>query len=589
LQKNVPLFRILSLAGFEFSVERWDLKSGCCPETEVSEQLYSSLIFTEVGMKCLTKKIGALILSLAALLFAAACDKKTSAPATGSVGTAESVSAEGGGLSYPVSGNPKILISRKQDVDLPTGGYSSYNDTPGVKAWIEQTGINLEFVELVDATAYMLYLAGGNLADIIMGGKSFYPGGISKMNEDGLARDLTDLLPRYAPDYWARMNTTSQYLNGIRDADGKFYALAGNFTEIGSIYTSWTGLVARKEILDKLNTAPPETADELYQFLKRSRDELGVEIPFMSASFRFSTIFTGGSLTSPFGLPKADAYHIDGKVHFGSYDPQYKDVLAFFHKLYVEKLLDNNFAVTDEPTAHASMLSGNTALIFSAASRIQNMTIAANNAPDFTLIGLPSMSTAKGLTPMYSLADTPVRDAFWAFLPESCRDVENSLKLLNYLFTEEGNILANFGKENETFTWINNEPVLTDFVTNNPQGLSLDGILRTCGLMNFPSVQDDRMLRQRFGLPQQIQAMEAWSKSDVAKYRITNDSILGKYADEYSALVTDINTYIYECRAQFISGALPLDRFDSYIATLKRMGMDRLLEILQESYDVYNK
>jgi putative aldouronate transport system substrate-binding protein len=83
--------------------------------------------------------------------------------------------------------------------------------------------------------------------------------------------------------------------------------------------------------------------------------------------------------------------------------------------------------------------------------------------------------------------------------------------------------------------------------------------------------------------------MEAWSISDGAKYRIVNNSILGQHADEYAALVTDINTYIDECRAQFISGALPLDRFDSYIATLKRMGMDRLLQILQESYDVYNK
>jgi putative aldouronate transport system substrate-binding protein len=336
--------------------------------------------------------------------------------------------------------------------------------------------------------------------------------------------------------------------------------------------------------------APPETVDELYQYLRRSKDELGADTPFMSARNRFPMAFTGGALTSPFGLPRVDAYHVNGKVHYGAYDPQYKDVLAFFHKLYAEKLLDNNFAVTDEPTAHASVLNGKTSLIFTAASRIQNMTYAANDAPDFTLVGLPSMSTAKGVTPIYSYADDAVTFSYWCFLPDTTRDVENSLKLLNYLQTEKGNILANFGEENVTFTFVDNNPIYTEFVTKNPQGLPLDGILRTYGLINFPITQDDRMSRQRFPLPQQIQAMEAWAVSDGSKYRIVNNSIIGEYADEYAALVTDINTFVEESRAQFISGALSLDRFDSYyISTLKSMGMDRLLEIYQASFDVYNK
>lgn len=503
--------------------------------------------------------------------------------------TAGPAASAGGPVAYPVPGNPKIVISRVMDNDIPTAGFSSYNDTPGIKALIEQTGINVEFVELVDNNAYMLYLAGGNLPDVVMCNKTFYPGGVFKMHEDGLAQDLTDLLPKYAPDYWAYINADPQFYRAIREPDGKHYTFAGYFREPGSIYSSWIGLVARKEFLDKLGMAPPETADELYRFLRRSKDELGVETPFMSARNRFPMIFTGGSLTSPFGLPRADAYHVNGKVHYGAYDPQYKSVLAFFNKLYTERLLDNNFAVTDEPTAHASVLSGKTSLIFTATSRIQNMTYAANNAPDFTLLGLPSMSTAKGVTPIYSYADDAVTFDMWCFLPDTSKDPENALKLLNYFHTEKGNILANFGQENVTFVFENNNPVYTEFVTKNPKGLPLDGILRTYGLLNFPITQDRRMSRQRFPLPQQIQAMEAWAKSDGAKYRIINNSILNQYADEYAALVTDINTYIEECRAQFISGALALDRFDSYIATLKSMGMDRLLEILQESYDVYNK
>jgi putative aldouronate transport system substrate-binding protein len=506
-------------------------------------------------------------------------------------GTSSDLSDQPAGpVTYPVSGNPKITISRIVDGDITTVGYSSYNDTPGVKAWIRETGINVEFTELADNTAYMLYLAGGNLADIVMAGKTFYPGGVSKMHEDGLAQDLTDLLPRYAPDYWAFINSSNQYLYGIREPDGKHYAFAGYFLRLPSPYAYWTGLVARKEFLDRLRMNPPETAQELYTYLTRLKNELGVETPFMSAQNRFETVFTGGALTSPFGLPKSDAYQINGRVYYGAYEPQYKDVLVYFNRLYSEKLLDNNFAVTDEPTAHASVLSGRTGLIFTATSRIQNMTYAADNASDFTLLGLPSMSTAKGVKPMYSYADNPVTYSFWCYLPERCRDPVNALKLLNYLHTEKGNILANFGEENVTFRYVNNEPIMTDFVTKNPQGLPLDGILRAYGLLNFPITQDLRMSRQRFPLPQQLQAMDVWSYADTDKYTISNNSILPQYADEYAGLVTDINTFINESRAQFISGALSIDRFDSfYIPTLKSMGMDRLIQILQQSYEVYNK
>jgi len=492
-------------------------------------------------------------------------------------------------ITYPVTGNPKLTYARIADQDIVPAGFSSYNDTPGSKALMKQTGINVEFIELVDQTAFLLYLAGGNLPDIIQGGKTFYPGGIPKMNDDGLAQELTEYLPHYAPDYWKKISSSPLYMNAIREPDGKHYAFAGYFLEIGSPYASWSGLVARKEILDRLNMQPPETVDEVYQYLVRSKNDLGIENPFMSDRSRFPYLFDNGALTAGFRLPRAAAYQIDGKVHFGAFEPAYRDVLAFFNKLYTEKLLDNNFAVTDEATAHSSVLSGKTSLIVTAASRIQSMTYAANNAPDFTLLGLPTPTHQKGVKPMFSQIDDPVTYSFWCYMPNTCRDLVNSLKLLNYLHTTNGSTLANFGEEGVTFNWANSQPIYTDFVTKNPAGMSLDSILRAYALLNFPITQDPRMSRQRFPLQQQLQAMDVWSASDADKYKIVNGSIPAQYADEYASLITDITTYINESRAQFISGALPISQFDAYIANLRSMGMDRMMQILQASYEIYNK
>ena len=512
--------------------------------------------------------------------------KSTPAPvAPGNVQTGQA-----GPVTYPVPGRPKITIARTVDTDLVPGGFTSYNDTPGMKELMRQTGIDAEFIELVDNNAFLVYLAGGNLPDVIYGTKAFYPGGEVKMHTDGLAQNLTALLPQYAPDYWKFINSDDVYYKDIREPDGQYYYFAGYFRVPESLNASWIGLITRQEFLDKLKMAPPETADELYQYLLRCKNELGIKTPFMSNKGRFDTIFTGGSLTSPFGLPKTDTYQINGKVHFGAYEPQYKDVLAYFNKLYREGLLDNNFAVTDEPTTFASVLGGNTALLFDAVSRIQVLVASANSAPDFNLTALPSMSRVKGERPMYSYADDPFTQGQCAFLPETCRDPVNVLKFFNYAFTEKGNTLVNFGIEGTTYNNINGRPVFTDFVLNNPNGYTLDGILRSYAILNWPILQDEWMTRQRFPLKSQVDAMEKWSNSDISKYRIINNSILENYIDEYAALVTDINTFITESRAQFISGALPIDRFETYyIPALKQMGMDRLLEILQLSYDAYNK
>jgi putative aldouronate transport system substrate-binding protein len=424
----------------------------------------------------------------------------------------------GGPVTYPVSGsNTTITIARTVDASLTPGGVSSYNDAPGVKALIEQTGIKVEFIEPVDATALLLYLAGGNLPDVVFGNKTFYPGGVTKMHEDGLARDITDLLPLYAPDYWNFIHSDEVYYKAIQELDGHHYTFSGYFRVPNSLNASWIGLVARKEYLDRLNMALPETSDELYQFLSRCKNELGVETPFMLNRNNLENMFTGGSLSSGFGLPRQDAYQIGGKIYYGAYEPQFKELLVWLHKLYEERLFDNNFAVTDEATAHASVLAGRTALIFTQVTRMQVLTFAANYAPDFTLVALPSATTAKGVLPMYSYADHPATMDNNCFLTEKNRDVENTLKLLNYAFTEKGNILVNFGQEGKTFTYVDNEPVFTDFVLNNPDGLTLDGILRAYGIINFPIVQDERMTRQRFPMAGQIDAMEKWSHADNAK------------------------------------------------------------------------
>ena len=68
-------------------------------------------------------------------------------------------------------------------------------------------------------------------------------------------------------------------------------------------------------------------------------------------------------------------------------------------------------------------------------------------------------------------------------------------------------------------------------------------------------------------------------------------SVMAKTTDEseeFSQLSGDLVTYISETLSKLMLGELNLEGdFDTFISTIKEMGMDRLVEIQQASYDRY--
>ena len=536
------------------------------------------------------KKIRLLALALSLGMLLTACQNATAptessvssssgteSSAVSSTGTESSTSVSGeeqdvssGEIVYPLEGNPSITIVRKADPDLPTVGISSYNEADGVATWSEKTGVAIDVIEPADDNALMVYLASGNLADVvIMANRGVYPGDVAGLVADGIATDLTEDLERFAPDYLEFINSSDLYASGAKEPDGHYYSVVSTVYPEGSPYRHWFGLVARQEFLD----------------------ELGVATPFMSDIMRWNHMFDyDGCLTSPFGLVSTGLYADDGTVHYGAYEETYKDFLIWLNKLYSEGLLDSNFSLTDEPTAHAAILSGDSALMVTAASRVANLMTSTEDS-DFTLVGLPSMKKEDGSQAYYSFASTYIEGSFTAFIPEttSPEQREVALKALNWLFTEDGHILTNYGVEGETFEVVDGEYKLTDFVTNNPDGKPLDGMLRAYAMLNWPMYYEENLLEQRYALPAQTQSIQAWAESDSDMYQIQNTSIAPEYVDEYASLWTDIDTYMKEYRSQFIAGAKSPDTFESeYIPTLQQMGMDRVMEILQDSYEMYN-
>lgn len=466
--------------------------------------------------------------------------------------------------------------------------YGDWSETPFIKAWQEQTGVKLDMIQPAD---YSVYFASGNYADIIYYDNwDNYPGGASKAIEDGIIIPLEDKIEEYAPDYWAVLNSNEKWLKQCTTPDGHIYGF--NFIRSDRSLLTVNGLVIRTDWLDELGLEMPETADDLYDVLVAFRDQKGATVPMSFKSWWLSVALEQGAFSSAFGLPRASYYQVDGKVHYGYAEENYKGLMEYFHKLYEEKLFDRSFLTLDDATTHSNMLNGiSGASMLAGGGGIGVLLTSAENSGDttFNLGGVPSLVANKGDRAMAGnyIGDIPGNAVA---ISTGCKDVETAMKFLNWGYTEAGNTLMNFGIEGKSFTMVDGNETYTDLITHNPDGLTMQQALSQYALSwdGGPFVQSPKYIEQYWGRPQQQQALKAWTDNDAEYYAMPRISVPSELSDEYSAIFSEVNTFVQEQTVAFITGERSLDEFDSYLDTLKQLNIGRMIEIYQIALDEFN-
>ena len=92
--------------------------------------------------------------------------------------------------------------------------------------------------------------------------------------EDGIIRDLTDLLPKYAPNYWKFLQENPLYYKSMMTDSGKFFGF-GFFRE-DLWQTAYAGPMVRKDWLDECGLPIPETIEDWEITLKAFKDRKSV-------------------------------------------------------------------------------------------------------------------------------------------------------------------------------------------------------------------------------------------------------------------------------------------------------------------------
>lgn len=548
------------------------------------------------------KKLVALLLSLALVLSLGACGgnggSSTSSEASPSSTTEESgaaaesgdesqaETAETGEFQLPIVDEPTTLSYFVADDSNAAIMTTDWNDNEFYQEMERRTGVHLEF-EMVSSADYQtnfnLMIASGNLADMIYVGASYYAEGVDAAIDDGYFLDLTDLVDEYMPNY-----------EKVRTSDVQYELLSTTDSgRLGAVYElrqskqgPWLGLWIRQDWLDDLGLETPVTFDDYHEVLTAFKNEKGATAPlilnFSGSDGEFGTMSGGLNVLNSWQLDET------GKVNFGPYMDAWKEYVTIMHQWYTEGLIDPDFMATDERTADMAKVVTGASGLFAALYTMPSVYEAASEDPNMNLapVNPPVMNEGDE-------GHIRLRDSYTSGNTAISADSENwevALRWLDYLYTEEGALLANYGVEGDTFEFDENgEPVFTDKILNNENGWTMTQTVASylCPSAGIANWSD--WTRELAGVPEKDQACyDVWSEFSDDWRLPSSVTLTQEESTERAALYADISTIVKEQTAQFISGALDIEsNWDAYISALEASGMERAIEITQAAYDRY--
>lgn len=344
-------------------------------------------------------------------------------------------------------------------------------DNPVAKAITEATGVTLDVSYPVASQGdakedVALMIANDEYPDMIYAKSS-----ATDLYQAGALIDMTDLIEKYGPNIKKMYGAEMEKLKWSQDDPGIYQlSYAGvnqkTLTTGGSCQIQWAAL---KENDYKY----PKTLDEYEKMIKsylaahpKTEDGLDMIGITMSASDWHWMITLG----NPAGLladasPDNGQWIIDDEynVHYKHVTDEEKEYFKWLCRMYNEGILDPNFATQTDDDYIAKVASGRVVAITDAEWHYSQCeaTLVADGKVDQTYVGLPVTLREDQVEKALLYQGTTVG---WGIgITKSCEDPVRAIKFLDYLCSDEGQILYHWGIEGENyFLDDNGQPYRTD-------------------------------------------------------------------------------------------------------------------------------
>ncbi|MEG2206657.1 MAG: hypothetical protein RR065_01000 [Clostridia bacterium] len=498
--------------------------------------------------------------------------------------------------TYPIS-KEKITLRLWYPMAGSMGELANFNDSEFFQWMEELTNIHIEFeipTTNTEKDAFQLLFASDEMPDLIYSepGKYQYRGGEDKAIEDGYFINLADYM-QYAPNYQEWLETYPAFKKASYSDSGKMYGLWGVWFPMYDIVQADQGLAVRKDFLDKVGLDVPVTYDDWYVMLKAFKDQLGIEAPYYTSKYGIDVKgeMMAGFDTAPY------FYQKDGAVKYGPLDDSYKEYLTMLNKWWNEGLLDRDFATrtsTGITADNEMMLNDKVGSLTDYGTRLSDtyITRGATN-PEFYLVGVQQPVKKVGDVPAYRdyMSGNDMLDGYCMNINAASKNIEAAIRWTDAFYAASIYLNANFGIDSqENVVWHKAEDGHRignyDFRYKNPNGISSATVLVKYWSKN-PNVRVESAQIEQSDENKQ-NGYKTWSQFVPTNWLSIRNTFTSEEGTEYASMYTDIETYVQECNVKFIMGQMSLDDYDSYRDTLRKMGIERCIELKQSALDRYN-
>lgn len=326
----------------------------------------------------------------------------------------------------------------------------------------KRTGLDIDW-ELWPTDGYaqqcQLTFGSGEYPDAMEVWWSSWPNQFIELIEDGVVQPVDDLIAANAPNVQVTRSDSDYYDYG----DGQKWAIPCRVLEDGNTYC----VVIRQDWLDKLGLPVPTSSEEYFNTLQAFQEhaEELTGNPDAIAAHGACTTYFGNCLTeyvfSENGFQKA-WNDVDGTMVYYINMPGYKNAMRTLRKFFQAGLIEPEYLLMNRDQ-FLDKLYTNVYGAFDYSTDILDPAITSwtkglyDAVPEARLTVIPPFADENGETHLRTVGQSIQCVVF-----ENAEHPENVMKLLNYLATEEGMLLTQFGIEGEHWQYDEN---------GNPQSL----------------------------------------------------------------------------------------------------------------------
>ncbi|MBD3918953.1 extracellular solute-binding protein [Paenibacillus sp. PR3] len=356
--------------------------------------------------------------------------------------------------------------------------------------------------------------------------------------------------------------------------DGHIYGL---YTERPS---SRQGIIIRQDWLEKLQLKPPTTIDELYevirQFTYNDPDGNGVQDTVGLADRNDLVYGAFKTLGSYFGTP--NNWQLDNGKFIADFETQaYIDTMDFMGKLYAEKLINSDFAVTSKDIQRNLLITGKAGVYIgsmSDAQRLSTEAVTVNPKATFTLVN--RLEGPQG----YRIWSIPNYNGLYLFSKKAVKTEEELREMLAFFDRSMERDVANmmlYGLEGRHYEERSGMAYLPE-ATSELRISEVNALytLMIADLSN-PNVMKAAQKEPLTELADRLVA-------DNEKFLVKDPSV-SLHSKTYDEHGQELNNIITEATYNYMLGQIDLDRFKNEVDKWKRSGGTKVIEELQDQYE----